>query len=79
MPQLTIYLDEGAQRFIEAAAAETGCSLSKWAREELVKAARAKAEGWPEGFFDLFGSIADSTFVEPAELEWAKDSPRETL
>lgn len=36
-------------------------------RRELTK--RADASGWPEGFFDLAGSITDPTFVRPPQGE----------
>lgn len=26
--------------------------------------------GWPPGYFDLFGSIDDDTFVRPPQGEW---------
>lgn len=34
-------------------------------RRELAQ--RAAANGWPEGFFDLAGSITDPTFVRPPQ------------
>jgi hypothetical protein len=77
MPQLTIYLDKAAQVVIEAAAKRDGSSLSKWARKRLVDA--ASPAGWPEGYFDLFGSVTDETFSEPEELDSADDSGRDTL
>lgn len=36
-------------------------------RRELAK--RTDANGWPEGFFDLAGSISDPTFVRPPQGE----------
>lgn len=77
MAQLTIYLDEESHRLVEEAAKREGCSLSQWARGHLVTAAHPK--GWPEGFFELFGSIGDESFVEPEELAWSEDAPRAEL
>jgi hypothetical protein len=36
-------------------------------RRELAR--QAEANGWPEGFFDLAGSITDPTFVRPPQGE----------
>ncbi len=74
MAQLTIYLDEETHRAVEAAAKAKGCSLSRWARGHLREAASSK--GFPEGFFDLFGSVTDASFREPAELDQASDGDR---
>ena len=35
------------------------------------------SDTYPEGYFDLFGSIDDQTFVEPEELPWELDAKRE--
>lgn len=39
MAQLTIYLDEATHRKVEAAAKRDAVSLSRWARENLARAA----------------------------------------
>ncbi len=44
-------------------------------RRELVK--RTDANGWPEGFFDLAGSITDPTFVRPPQGEVEERLPLE--
>ena len=77
MAQLTIYLDDEAHRLVQEAAQNEGTSLSKWARQRLVKA--AEPEKWPDGFFDLFGSITNDSFVEPDELDPALDKKRESF
>jgi hypothetical protein len=40
--------------------------LAKQRREQDQQAA---SHGWPEGFFDLAGSITDPTFVRPPQGE----------
>ena len=32
---------------------------------------------YPDGYFSLFGSINDDSFVEPEEIKWELDSKRE--
>ena len=34
-------------------------------------------DSYPPGYFDLFGSIDDSSFVEPEELSWELESKKE--
>ena len=77
MAQLTIYLDAESHRLVEEAATREGSSLSRWARVRLVAAARPT--GWPDGFFDLFGSISDERFEEPEDLVWKDDAARMEL
>lgn len=35
--------------------------------ELVVRPRRAEEENWPAGYFDLFGAIADETFVRPPQ------------
>lgn len=37
--------------------------------EVVVRAKPAAGKGWPPGYFDLFGSITDETFVRPPQGE----------
>jgi hypothetical protein len=39
------------------------------AKQRRDQAKRTDANGWPEGFFDLAGSISDPTFVRPPQGE----------
>lgn len=34
-------------------------------------------DSYPKGYFDLFGSINDPSFVEPEELSWELESKKE--
>ena len=52
---------------------EQGVSLSRCAAEAIN--ARCSTR-WPEGYFELYGALADGSFVAPAELDYALDAPR---
>lgn len=78
MAQLTIYLDDETQAKAKRAAVQANCSLSRWAREQL-SAAADMGQTWPEGYFDLFGSITDPSFKEIDALDPGSDSSRVSL
>lgn len=78
MPQLNIYLDEKTQAKARQAAKRAGCSLSSWARQQLSAATDA-GKVWPEGYFELFGSLGDSDLNAPEELSSGLDAEREAL
>jgi hypothetical protein len=37
--------------------------------EVVVRPKQAEGKGWPPGYFELFGSIDDDTFVRPPQGE----------
>lgn len=76
MPQLSLYLDEVTMGGLRDRAKQNDVSLSKYVRSLLRQDTTSK---WPEGFFDLYGSIDDDTFVRPPELDPALDRPRPEL
>ncbi|HIY82754.1 MAG TPA: antitoxin [Candidatus Rubneribacter avistercoris] len=76
MPQLSLYLDEATMGELRKRASLRNVSLSKHVAELIRNDA---ATGWPEGYWDLFGSVADSSFVAPSELSFAYDAPRGAL
>lgn len=78
MSQLTIYLDEETREKAGRAAEREGLSLSRWARNQLAAAAD-EGKQWPEGYFELAGSIADESFKAPGDLRYKDDSQRELL
>lgn len=78
MSQLTIYLDEETRKKAGRAAKLEGLSLSRWARNKLA-AASDEGKRWPNGFFDLAGSIRDESFTAPGKLQSMDDSQREEL
>ena len=49
------------------------CGLNKSAQKKEQKSS------YPEGYFSLFGSCNDDSFVAPEELSWELDSKREFL
>ena len=77
MPQLSLYLDDSTLSVLRDSAARANCSMSKYAGDLIRKDAERSA--WPNDFWSLYGSIADDSFTEPAELSWANDSPRTVL
>src|SRR5688500_3903646 len=64
MAQLTLYVDDETRRKIESAAKEARLSVSAWVTHTL----RATLEhSWPENYFQLLGSLADSDLERPRE------------
>lgn len=47
------------------------CGLNKSSPKKEQKSS------YPEGYFSLFGSCSDESFVEPEELSWELDSKKE--
>ncbi len=76
MPQLSLYLDEATLKKVEKAAKINKVSVSKWVRNNVI---RSLQNEWPEGFFELFGSIRDDSFRSPEELTSIATVPREKL
>lgn len=74
---MTIYLEPETEKKVRAAAERDGMSLSKWAGQQLAKAAGAGS--WPEGYFELFGSVDDESFRVAEELPVILDSERDEL
>jgi len=40
-----------------------------------LKSDKSHSSDYPEGFFDLFGSLADDPLEVPEELPWSLDTP----
>jgi hypothetical protein len=62
MAQLTIYLDPETEKRVKKAAKASKESVSRWARRCLSQA--AKPDAWPEGHFEILGSLAESPLQE---------------
>ena len=75
MPRLSLYLDDETAQKARRAARLAGLSLSGWARVNLRQAADDGTR-WPEGYFDLFGSISDPTFMVAEDAPATDDLPR---
>ena len=73
MPQLSLYINDASMERLRRSALEQGVSLSRCA---AVAIDALCSSGWPEGFFELSGALADGSFVAPAELDYALDAPR---
>ena len=78
MAQLSLYLDDQTMDTLRREAAEAHTSLSKYVANVLHD--HIENKGWPEGWFDLYGILADDdSFVEPEEIPWELDAPREAF
>ncbi|MFH0921742.1 MAG: toxin-antitoxin system, antitoxin component [Fibrobacterota bacterium] len=76
MPQLSLYIDKPTYRQLNAKAKAEHVSLSGWANRHIKQ---ALAGAWPEGYFDLFGSIHDVSFKPPERHGFKGDHRRESL
>lgn len=76
MAQLTIYLDDETRERIEKAAREADTSLSRWVKERLVRALDTE---WPDGYFELLGSLSDVDLERPPQPPADADLERRSL
>ncbi|MCU0849216.1 MAG: toxin-antitoxin system, antitoxin component [Spirochaetes bacterium] len=75
MPQISLYIDKDTLSKIEKAASKEKISISKWVGKHIKKIIK---DDYPQGYFELFGSIADESFKIKA-LSFKHDSERESL
>jgi hypothetical protein len=76
MPQMSLYIDEPTLKKVRQVARRSHTSVSRWVRSRIQSAIEPS---WPEGFFQLCGSIADETFARPKQLSSTDESPRTRL
>jgi hypothetical protein len=76
MAHINIYVDEDTRRKIRAAARREKSSLSKWVCKTLK---RALENAWPEGYFDVLGSLSGSDLRRPDQGRFEDDAPRGKL
>jgi len=76
MPQISLYIDKELYKEVEAVVKKKDVSMSSFVSNVLKE---YLDNSWPEGFFDLYGSIGENSFEEPEELPFSLDAPRETL
>jgi hypothetical protein len=76
MPQIALDVDETTLEKIEKAAKNRNLSISGWVENNIRTILK---NDYSDGFFDLFGSIKDDTFVEPGEIDPRYDLPREQI
>ena len=76
MAQLTIYIDDETLNKVEKSAKLAKVSVSRWVRDRLSSIIEAE---WPEGYFELFGSLSTEDFERPEQPVLGSDAPREPL
>ena len=76
MSQLTVYIDSKTIKKIESAAKTKNTSISKWVKEQLE---RSLENTWPEGYFDLLGSLKDTNLERPDKPPFSHDNKRMPL
>lgn len=76
MPQLNVYMDSETLAKVENAAKEEGCSISKWVRKSVQN---SLSKGWPQGYFNVFGSLKGMGLKRPEQGSFAHDAPRKKL
>ena len=76
MPQLSLYINKDILQRIEKAAKIENLSISKWVSLKLNNILN---NSWPNGYFELFGSIDDETFTHPNNVPFENDSDRESI
>jgi hypothetical protein len=76
MAQVTIYLDDAAERRVKAAARKAGVSVSRWVADLVEDRTRTD---WPAEARELAGAWPD--FPDPQEIRpvTGKDTPRAPL
>jgi len=65
MPQVSLYIDQDALEIARRNARIENVSLSKYVSQVL---SRSLDSGWPDGYWDLFGSVDDDSFVRPPDI-----------
>lgn len=69
MTQLHCYVPEEIARQAQQKAAQSGLSLSRYLAE-LVKRDTCTINGWPEGYFELFGKWEGAPLERPPQGEF---------
>jgi len=76
MAQVTIYLEDGAQRRLKAAARKAGVSVSRWVGELVRNRTR---QDWPAEARELAGAWPDFPDLHDLRAVTAKDLSRGRL
>jgi len=74
MPQVSLYIDRVLYKEVESIAKNKGASMSSFVSGVLREYID---DSWPEGYFDLFGSMSGDPIEEPEDLPASLDSKRE--
>lgn len=76
MAQVTIYLDDAAERRVKSAAKKAGVSVSRWVAELVENRTRNE---WPAEVLELAGAWPDFPDLEDLRALAGKDRRRERL
>lgn len=76
MPQVSLYIEQELLNAARKQASNEGASLSKFVSRALFEQTSDK---WPQGYWDLFGTLDDDTFVAPSEISYDKDLTRRSF
>jgi hypothetical protein len=76
MAQVTIYLDDAAEKRVKAAARKAGVSVSRWVAELVENRTRTE---WPAEVRQLAGAWPDFPELEEIRPGGAKDRARARL
>ena len=66
LPQVSVYLNEDIYKELKLKAKEKERSMSRIMSDRLIE----YLHGWPQGYFDVFGSLKDDSFEIPEDLPW---------
>lgn len=76
MAQLTVYIDDKTLKQITSQAKIENSSISKWVKKRLTGSLKSS---WPEGYFEVFGSLADVQLDRPEQPLLSRDTKRFSL
>ena len=76
MPQLSLYVTDENLALLRERSIKAGVSMSKYANRLIEEDARRS--GWPQGFWDLYGTI-EGPFVVPDDPKPSDDAEFEHL
>jgi len=79
MPQLSLYLDDDTMEKLRADAKRENVSLSKHVARLIQESHPGDGYGWSDGFWETYGSLADTDFSRPEQPDWSLDAPRKAL
>ncbi|MBQ9021375.1 MAG: antitoxin [Eggerthellaceae bacterium] len=77
MPQLSLYISDENLETLRIRSAEEGVSMSKYANSLIAQ--DASNNGWPAGFWNLYGALDDDSFVIPPDPPATDDAAFEQL
>lgn len=71
MAQISLYVDDDVLTGLKERAAAQGVSVSRLTAQ-IIEADR-RSSAWPEGWFDLYGSVPDFPDIDDSILEPSLD------